>query len=168
MQEVIYKMLLELGQICLLRGSPRALPYSWTLLATLVLIEICVQVAQLNSLTPPLSLGERISVALIAPGMLLGSVYGILAFKKLSSRFVKFATALFGTHLIQRTCLQLTATLLPLSDFFKVAFLIWGIMVSSYILKQTLEITMTRAILIMFGLYLLIGLIILSPQLEAL
>lgn len=169
MNSAISRTVTGISNLCLLRGSPSVLPYSYNVLALFVLTEFCLSIINLQQIIPTLSVGQLISVTLFARSMLLGLLYMLLNMKKYQTRFVKLVIALFGTHLVQTAILYAFITLFSLPDVLKMAFLIWGIAVNSYILKLTLEIKMARAILIMFGIYLIVAYltgVILGPQLD--
>lgn len=167
MNKTIIVTIINLFRLCGFRGSPADLPYSRPLLITLVLIVVATEIA----FSPPMfTLGESFLEKSLSMAILIGVLYGLLWRKKLVSRLHKTLIAWFGTELLM-DCVGLVifgANPPQAANVGSILFLIWLLLIKSYILKQTFSLSMALAFLLLFGILIPISIpfmIILNPQL---
>lgn len=166
MIKTIITTIISLFRLCVFQGSPAELPYSRPFLMALILFTVIM--FPYPGLTPTESiLGKSLATAVLA-----GVLYGLLWRKKQVQRLHKALLAWLGTDIIS-DCIGLalfgtSPTQEP--NVGTILFLIWLLLVKSYILKRTFMISMAQAFLLLLGILITTALplvIILGPQLPA-
>jgi len=159
MNNILVKVPLILIQLCVLRESPSALPYSRPLLGGLLLVEFVLQVFTLSRYTA-LTFFEASSATFLYLALLVGGVYFLLARRKQAVRTHKVLIAFLGTELLLTGLMRLMLVMLPMGNlsFAPKLFLIWQLVVKGKILREALGIGMAAAILTTMGLYMVISL----------
>lgn len=167
MNKTIIVTIINLFRLCGFRGSPADLPYSRPLLITLVLIVVGTAIA----FSPPMfTIGESFLEKSLSTAILIGVLYGLLWRKKLVSRLHKTLIAWFGTELLT-DCVGIAifgANPSQEPNVGSILFLIWLLLIKSYILKQTFSLSMALAFLLLLGILIPTSIpfmIIFSPQL---
>lgn len=157
-----------LVDLCLLRGSPRELPYSVPLLLALMLASVVLASLAAAWLGADETVAGRALAWMLAK---LGIVWLLLKLRGLPSRFVQTASAMLGTSLI------LSLLLLPLSNALYQAsqqpetaaspllalvwiFLFaWSFIVDGHVLRHALAIPLSAGVLISLALFTLRSLV---------
>ena len=145
----------RLLDICLLRATPQELPCSWkllglTLIASLGLTYPAMQAYGSTPNPVPALLADLLFT--------LGFIYGILAFRGLTIRFIQTASAIFGTDAIitlialpvlHAASIGATQDAFTLFAMASVGF--WSLVVLGHILRHALSLTLPGGILVALG-----------------
>jgi hypothetical protein len=176
MNNFVVRTLNALANICLLRASPVALPFSPMMLIAMVMTDLLFKVhtliVQLNDVdVVEVTLGIVLSLL-----VLIGLIYFILAKRKLKSRFHKLLLAWFGTEILLTGVLKIVLALISQAQTeiqigVEMGFLIWNLVVKAQILRVSMDIRYFSALMLTFGILVAASLpiqIALSPYMEQL
>lgn len=156
----IYQTLYVLGQICLFRAKPTALPVSWALLAMFILLDFALNVYHLAhikaQIAVELSLVERCLGAGLSVAAMIWMSYSMLAKRKLTARVHKFLLAFFGTELMLTALAQfmLSITGGSVLPTLQLVLTLWRFAIQIQIVQFTFESKLSQAILLLFGIIL--------------
>ncbi len=161
MRTLILKIINTFFNILLLRESPAALPFSYTLLSLLVACEFFFNTYSLTKLKGA-ELAEILLANALSLGVLIGMLYVVLSQRKHQERWHKVVIAWFGTELLLTMLINGIYVLMPeviqSSAQFQVIitllFSVWNVAIKGHILRCSLEIKLVTAILITFGIIL--------------
>lgn len=154
-------------RLCILRGSPSDLPFSWPLLGGVILA--CVADVFFVQRKGSVSLAGLITTELFAVSILVGLIYLILWQRKQLNRFHKTLLAWFGTEIIFNIIGRLSFGQVDLAATQNpgiLIFSVWFLLVKSYILKNALGVSLAMAFLILMGMFIVLFLVmsaILTP-----
>lgn len=161
------ELLRTLFRLCLFRGSPAQLPYSRPLLGGFIAATIA---SVLVFSHPSLTLGESLLEKTLSTLILVSLLYWLFARKNQTQRLHKTLLAWFGTELIADLLSLIIFGMQPAQEPNAAAFvfLVWLLLVKSYILKQAYTLSLASAFFLLLGILIpasLPLLIILGPQL---
>jgi hypothetical protein len=138
------------AELCLLRRAPQDLPASDALLWVVLVLDLFVGV--LVGLSSGLSLGPSLFQGLMELALLLGVLYGGLAFIHHPGRFTQAATALLGSGALIGLLALMPLALNPtgtedtetaaLGALLLLALVAWSILVTGHIVRHTFGITL--------------------------
>jgi hypothetical protein len=152
---LLYQTVYVLAKICFFRATPTSLPFSWFVVALLVIIDCLLNVYALMDLRvkipADLSLAECYLGAIISVMTLLGVSYALLSQRKILSRLNKFLIAFFGTDLFIAACVQLLSFGQEKFALVQVALIIWRLAVQIRVVQFTFEVKTMQAILLLFA-----------------
>lgn len=157
---IFYQTLYVLGQICLFRARPTALPVSWMLLAIFILLDFALNVYHLAhikaQIAVELSFVERCLGAGLSAAALIWMSYSMLAKRKLTTRIHKFLLAFFGTELMLTALAQFLASLIGTEAVptLQLVLTVWRFAIQIQIVQFTFEAKLSQAILLLFGIIL--------------
>lgn len=144
-----------LVRISLLRNGPQDLPYSHELLGLCAAASLAVGYLLLRGFHLSPTPGQDLLFTLVFS---LAFVYGVLALKGMTSRFVQTATAFFGTDVIVSMValpvLQLGMGMgaqAPVSGLAMIGITIWNIAIIGHILRHALSASFALGVLIALG-----------------
>lgn len=141
----------QLVKLCLFRVQPEDLPYSTTLIALLMGLDVL--------LTLPVSAEEFTWVQLLlAPLLYQGTtalfLHWILTLRRQTNRFVKIFTALLGTHVVFLALVLVLNCIIPSIDTFSTIVIIlgfWSLAVYAHIFQYGLGVSKVTAFATAFG-----------------
>lgn len=147
-------------QICLLRQSPARVPTAGWFVTLVIVANLLCSVLVSMSFVDEAGLLAIVNSSVVAQATTALLVLLALSLKGLGARFVTTVTAWFGCDLIITACFAL---LLPLGSLLGpfvisvafLAFLIWSVAVSGFILHRALEVQLAIGIGIAMGISLL-------------
>lgn len=157
---VLYQTVYALGQICLFRAKPTALPYSWFMLALFIALDFALNVYHLGQLkaqiSTDISLIERYLGALLSITALIAVTYSMLAKRKLGLRLHKFLLAIFGTELMLTALAQFLFSITGIGAVptLQLVLTIWRLAVQIQIVQFTFEAKLPQAIVLLLGIIL--------------
>lgn len=151
-------------QLCQLRRGPEDVPYSVQLLVLVTLLDVALGVTG-QVLAQPERLRLALSLTVLAVAMDAVALWGLLAFKRLSSRWVQGFTAIVGIDLLLGL-VALPLTLLSLvaePKSFMIGIIVvsqmllvgWNIGLRGFVLHRTLNIGMLQGNMLSLALFLL-------------
>lgn len=147
-------------QICLLRQSPAHVPaYGW-FVGLVVALNLLGSTVVSASLDDGFDLLESLTGIIVSQTTTASLVMLALMFRNLAQRFVTTITAIFGCDLLITACFALV---LPMSALLGdaavtlalVAFLIWTVAVSGFILHRALDVQLPVGIGVAMGISLM-------------
>ncbi|HRE33421.1 MAG TPA: hypothetical protein PLD88_15725 [Candidatus Berkiella sp.] len=157
---VFYQTVYTLGQICLFRARPTALPYSWFMLTLFIALDFVLNVYHLGQLKAQISadipLVERSLGAMLSILALVAISYSMLMKRNLASRLHKFLLAIFGTELMLTALAQLLFSLTGSEavPILQLILTVWRLAVQIQIIQFTFEAKLPQAILLLLGIIL--------------
>lgn len=144
-----------LVRISLLRNGPQDLPYSGELLGLCVAASLGVGYLVLRGFRLSPTPGPDLLLTLVFS---LAFVYGVLALRGMTNRFIQTATAFFGTDvivsLVALPVLQLgtgAGSQSPVSGLAMIGITLWNIAIIGHILRHALSASFAFGILIALG-----------------
>lgn len=156
MRNTFYQTFKTLTDLCLLRGSPVDLPYSYFWLGAFIITDIGLNIYFWDRIIKaPFS--EMMLASILVTGLLATIIYLLLAQRKMGQRFPKVMVAWLGTELLLELLKLLLIVLLgamltmQLRAGLGLIFLFWGVFVKAYIFKLSMEMKMVSAVLIILG-----------------
>ncbi|MBS0289253.1 MAG: hypothetical protein JSS07_04340 [Proteobacteria bacterium] len=172
---MIYQVLRNLFNLCLLRASPAELPYSLVILVILVSIGTGLNVFTLLQLKG-IPLSEVLLATSLSLVLLVTLIYFLLARRKMVSRLPKVLMAWFGTEILLAALLKIILIITPESIqamkgvqiILQLGFFTWNVVIKAFIVRHSCEIKMVSALLLTFGILVLSSLpiqFILGPYL---
>lgn len=157
----IMKPILNLfWQICLLRQSPAYVPtYGWFVTLVVVANAACSTIVSLG-LADDIDPVQTLTAVLVGLSTTAALIMLTLSFKNLGQRFVTTITAVFGCDLLITACLALLLPVLGLIGdgaitLALLAFLIWSVAVTGFILHRALQTQLPIGIGVAMGISLM-------------
>ncbi len=151
---LLYQTVYVLAKICFFRATPTSLPFSWFVVALLVIIDCLLNVYALTELrgkiAADLSLGVCYLGAIVSVMTLLGVSYALFSQRKILPRFNKFLIAFFGTDLFIAACAQLLSFGQEKFALVQIALIIWRLTVQIRVVQFTFEVKTMQAVIFLF------------------
>ncbi len=162
MINTLYQTFYTLFNICRLRGSPANLPFSYIMLAILILIELGLNLYTFSQIKD-VTWGENILASSLSVTLLVGLIFLLLSQRKVQDRLPKVLIAWFGSELVLTIILKLILIITPtvlqearyVQAFLQIGFFTWNIVIKAYIFKSATGMKMPSALLMTFGILIL-------------
>ena len=152
-KNIAFVTLNTLIDIMLFRKTPAQLPYSYSVLFLILMLDLGLTAFNL-SFFKDATLKEEILVSGASLAIYLGLLYSLLTFRGVQPRFHKTALAILG-------CEVLLFFPSRFNVLISIPITIWQFCIEGHILKNSLDIKMAKGILIALGLQIISALPIL-------
>lgn len=162
MINTLYQTFYTLFNLCRLKSNPSMLPFSYLMLALLVIIEFGLNLYTFSQIKD-VTLGENILASGLSVLLLTALIYLLLTQRKMQNRVVKVLIAWFGTELVLTIVLKIILLITPtvlqdsryIQAFLQIGFFTWNIVIKAYIFKSAAQMKMSSALLMTFGILIL-------------
>lgn len=153
----------RLWLLCRLQGGPEEIPSSLELLLLIVMVNTGLGIG-VQLLAEPVPVEAAVGMSLLALGLDVAALAGLLAFKAVKQRFVSTLTAIFGVDLIISLLAlpvvvagsQLPKTpWLAVMVFFQMLLVGWNLAIRGFIYHRTLRLGIFQANMLSLTLFLL-------------
>ena len=155
----MWKIILYFWQICLLRVGPEKIPARWDLLAIFFGAYFLISGFSIVTSRPELTLFSGAMTIFIGTGVAAVTVFSLLSFKRVTSRFIPTMSAIFGTNTIILVPMVTTSTIMEhvepgtlrlLVDAMAWVLLGWWLTIVGSILARSASISVIQGAMLAF------------------